>query len=449
MTLGAQPGQVVAGRYRLVESLGSGGSGQVWRARDEAGQVDVAVKELRLPPARSAAEHAEQLARAAGQARDAARLRGQPNIVSVYEVVVEAERPWIVMELVDGCSLEELLGQYGPLPVDRAVHVARALLTALDAAHRAGVVHRDVKPANVMIASDWTVRLTDFGVARQQQDAAMTAAGLFVGTPEYTAPERVRGQDGLPAGDLFSAGVTLFEAVEGRSPFRRASSMASLTAVLMDEAPKPVRVGRPLDLLISRLLAKDPAHRPSLKDALAMLARPVGAGRPQAYGRRPGFAPAAAAAATNAGPARSPVAALDELRRAARRKSRLRVTLAAAGVVAVVAAGVSVPLYLQAQDSGPWRSADTKACGSVRGRLEAFDNDHPTAGVFHDFEETEAVKGLSADLTSAARRAHNADLVTVLDRAASYLKGGVMRASDHTAWRAAKDAIADTCKGHA
>lgn len=262
-------GDVVGGRYRLVAELGSGGFGRVWRARDTALDVDVAIKELRLPAGLPETERAERLARATREARNAARLRKHDGIVAVHDVVIDDGLPWIVMELVDGRSLSEHLAEHGPLPAGRAAEVAAALLTAVGAAHREGVVHRDIKPANVMLAENGKVLLTDFGTAVHHTDTALTATGMLIGSAEYMAPERLRGADGLPAGDLFSLGVTLYQAVEGVSPFRRDTHEATLAAVLLEEAPAPRRTG-PLTQLITRLLDKDPRRRPTVAEALAM-----------------------------------------------------------------------------------------------------------------------------------------------------------------------------------
>ncbi|MFJ7249612.1 protein kinase [Kitasatospora sp. NPDC098652] len=274
MTEEAIPGRLIGRRYRLVRQLGAGGFGRVWQAHDETLGIDVAVKQLWLPPATSDGERAERLARAEREARNAARLRDRPHIVSVHDVLVEDGMPWMVMQLVSGGSLGDRLAAHGPLPVERAAAVARALLTALGAAHAAGVVHRDVKPANVMLADDGEVLLADFGIAVHQADTTLTATGAFIGSIEYIAPERARGVDGQAASDLFSLGVTLYQAVEGVSPFRRDSATASLTAVLFDPPAPPRNAGR-LAPLILALLAKEPEQRPSTAQALAMLDRSV------------------------------------------------------------------------------------------------------------------------------------------------------------------------------
>ncbi|GAA1997611.1 serine/threonine-protein kinase [Catenulispora subtropica] len=268
----ARPEMLVGGRYRLLRRLGSGGYGRVWQAHDTALGVDVAVKEVLLPPSLTADEHATRLARAEREARNAARLRGHPNVVSVYDVVVEDGVPWTVMELVHGRSLQERLETGGPLTPDQAGRVAGALLRALDAAHRAGLLHRDVKPANVMLADDGAVLLTDFGIAVSSGDPGLTAAGAVVGSAEYLAPERVRGHEAGPPSDLFSLGVTLYEAVEGLSPFRRAETAASFGAVLLDTPPSLNRATGALGEVIRGLMEKEPAQRMTAQQALDLFA---------------------------------------------------------------------------------------------------------------------------------------------------------------------------------
>ncbi|MEY9935388.1 serine/threonine protein kinase [Catenulispora sp. GP43] len=265
----AEPGQLVGGRYRLLARLGSGGMGRVWRASDEALRIEVAVKEVYLPAAGPDAD--DRLRRAEREARNAARLRDHPNVVAVHDVVVEDGVPWTVMQLVAGHTLEEHVEAFGPLSVPHATLVAGALLDALEAAHAAGIVHRDVKPANVMLADDGQVLLTDFGIAIGDTDTALTAAGSFLGSVEYIAPERARGTEGLAISDLFSLGVTLFQAVEGFSPFHRETATGTLTAVILDEAPAPVRAGR-LTPLITGLLEKEPGARAGIAQARTLLA---------------------------------------------------------------------------------------------------------------------------------------------------------------------------------
>ncbi len=276
-----RPGWVLAGRYRLIEKLGSGGFGTVWKARDEQLRMDVAVKEALLPQAESSAEHAERVARAEREARNAARLRDHPNIVRVLDVVTDGVTPWIVMHLVSGRSLKQRLDSDGPVAVTEATAIAAALLQALRAAHDVGVVHRDVKPGNILLATEGEVLLTDFGTARHHSDHTLTAKESIIGSFEYMAPERIDGE-GTPAGDLYSLGVTLYHAVEGVSPFRRDTIHGTMKAVMFGSAPPPARAGR-LVQLITRLMDKQPELRPSVPHALTLLSArtPVPAPKPQ------------------------------------------------------------------------------------------------------------------------------------------------------------------------
>ncbi|MGW3564167.1 serine/threonine-protein kinase [Streptomyces sp. NPDC000941] len=263
-------GRLVAGRYRLIDALGSGGFGRVWKARDERLRVDVALKEVTLSHAGSGAERTERVNRAIHEARNAARLRTHPNIVAVHDVVREDDVPWIVMELVTGGSLEEEIRERGRVPAAEVRRIAEAVLGALRAAHAAGIVHRDVKPSNVMLADDGRVLLADFGIAVHDADTALTATGGVIGSLEYIAPERIGHGDDSPAGDLFSLGVTLYHAVEGVSPFHRATPTASVAAVMAHEPDPPKHAGE-LARLLTRLLDKAPATRATVSEALAML----------------------------------------------------------------------------------------------------------------------------------------------------------------------------------
>ncbi|MEU6657636.1 protein kinase [Streptomyces sp. NPDC046821] len=267
-----RPGRVIGGRYRLDEALARGGFGVVWKARDLQLELGVAVKEVYLPPATSPQEHSARLVRARREARNAAALRDRPHIVAVHDMITEDDRPWMVMRLVDGHSLEQHLATRGALSVQQAVHAARCLLRALAAAHEAGIVHRDVKPANVMMTEDGDYLLTDFGIAVHAADTSLTDTGAVIGSLEYMAPERFDGQD-LPVGDLFSLGATLYQATEGVSPFRRANANATLSALLGDPPPAPRDAG-PLAPLITVLLDKDPRRRPTIAEALRLLDTP-------------------------------------------------------------------------------------------------------------------------------------------------------------------------------
>jgi eukaryotic-like serine/threonine-protein kinase len=249
--------------------------GLVWRAWDVALHREVALKEVRAPAAASHASDPTEARvlreRVLREARALARLQ-HPNVVSIYHIVDSAElqHPWLVMELVSGGSLEDRL-RYGPLPVQDAIRIARGVLTALSAAHAAGIQHRDVKPGNVLLRRDGAPVLTDFGIAALTESPSLTRTGTLIGSPEYMAPERIRGEEGNPASDLWSLGMLLYVAVEGHSPLRRESVFATLAAVLDAPIPPPVRSG-PLAPVLAAMLSRDPAARPDAAALDRMLA---------------------------------------------------------------------------------------------------------------------------------------------------------------------------------
>ncbi|HWG15939.1 MAG TPA: serine/threonine-protein kinase [Streptosporangiaceae bacterium] len=265
----AEPERLLAGRYRLRAIIGRGGMGLVWRARDELLGRDVAVKEIVLPPHLDAAEQEVARQRALREAQMAARL-SHPNVVGIYDVVEEDEQPWIVMELVPYRSLRDLVMADGPMPPARAAQVGLGILAALRAAHDRGVLHRDVKPANVLLAPEGRVVLTDFGIARAADSPVLTGTGVLVGSPSYIAPERARGDRAAAAADLWALGACLYAAVEGHPPFDREGALASLTAVVTDEPDPPSHAG-PLWPVISGLLRKDPEKRLSADEAEQLL----------------------------------------------------------------------------------------------------------------------------------------------------------------------------------
>ncbi|MEV8595783.1 protein kinase [Streptomyces sp. NPDC052012] len=271
-------GSLVAGRYRLGESIGSGGMGRVWRAHDEVLHRSVAIKELTAALYVSDSEQAMLLARTRAEARAAARIN-HSAVVTVHDVLEHDGRPWIVMELVEGRSLADAVKEEGRVEPREAARVGMWVLRALRAAHTAGVLHRDVKPGNVLLGRDGRVLLTDFGIAQIDGDTAITRTGEVVGSVDYLAPERVRGHDPGPASDLWALGATLYTAVEGRSPFRRTSPLTTMQAVVEEEATEPRHAG-PLAPVIGALLSKDPADRPDAAAAEQMLAE-------AAEGRRP------------------------------------------------------------------------------------------------------------------------------------------------------------------
>ncbi|MFC9847159.1 protein kinase [Streptomyces sp. NPDC060223] len=251
--------RVIAGRYRLLSPLGEGGMGTVWRARDEVLQREVAVKEVRAPAGIPAYDAERMYARLEREAWAAARISNR-NVVTVYDVATDDGRPWIVMELVRGIALSDLLDAEGPVDPPRAAHIGAEVLTALRAAHEAGVLHRDVKPGNVLMSNDGRIVLTDFGIAMVEGSSALTMTGEVIGSPEFLAPERALGQTPGPESDLWSLGVLLYAAVEGNSPFRQNTPLSTLRAIVDEPLPPPQRAG-PLTPVIQGLLAKDPAQR--------------------------------------------------------------------------------------------------------------------------------------------------------------------------------------------
>ncbi|MFK4150929.1 serine/threonine-protein kinase [Streptomyces fungicidicus] len=263
-------GRLIAGRYRLLAKLGHGGMGTVWRAKDETVDREVAVKEPRVPehlPERERANASERMRR---EARAAARL-DHPAVVNVHDVAVVDGRPWIVMELVQGRSLGAVLQEEGTLSAREAARVGLEVLGALEAAHAAGILHRDVKPDNVLLGRYDRVVLTDFGIAQIEGETSLTDTGGFVGSPEYIAPERVLGQRPGPASDLWSLGVVLYAATEGVSPFRRSNTPATLQSVLNATPAAPASARGPLAEIITGLLQKDPARRPNAAQVRAAL----------------------------------------------------------------------------------------------------------------------------------------------------------------------------------
>jgi serine/threonine protein kinase len=281
---------VLGRRYRLISQVGRGGMGRVWHAHDDLLHRDVAVKEVIFPPGLSAADREVLYERTLREARSAARL-SHPGIVTVHDVVEEDGRPWIVMEYVRAKSLQEVIDAEGRLPVERVADIGSQMLAALRKAHASGVLHRDVKPANVLLDTGGhgatRVVITDFGIARMEGDATLTQTGIVLGSPAYIAPERARGEPAGPASDLWALGATLYAACEGRSPHDRVEAMAALTAVLYEE-PGPPRHAGPLAPLLMGLLVKDPARRVTADQAATDLAR---AARGEVPSPRPGATP--------------------------------------------------------------------------------------------------------------------------------------------------------------
>ena len=384
----AQRGRLIGGRYRLGERLGAGGMGTVWKAHDEVVDRDVAVKEPTVPHQLTERERQTAYQRMHREARAAARI-DHPSVVTIHDVVVEDGRPWIVMELVRGKSLVEVMDE-GTLSPNEAARTVLPVLRALAAAHEKGVLHRDIKPGNVLLGPYDRVVLTDFGIAQVEGEAPLTETGAFVGSPEFIAPERVMGQKAGPASDLFSVGVMLYAAVEGFSPFRRSTTPATLQAVLGAEPQTPVRAGDRLGALIMRLLSKDPAARPTAEQTVRALQEIAEEGsRAPAVLRGPG--PLARAAAV--------------LRR--NRKARFGLIGALAAAVAAAVAFTVLPLGPDVPDGWKYYDEDqrVRAAFAVPGDFERSANENAVTyndpgGVY--FVSVERITGVEKTALQAA-----------------------------------------------
>ncbi|ASU60750.1 serine/threonine-protein kinase [Nocardiopsis dassonvillei] len=265
----ADPRRLLVNRYRLDEVIGSGGMGRVWQGTDTLLDRPVAVKELTTPPNLPPHEVEVLRTRMLREARSAAQL-SHPAIITVFDVAEEDGRPWIVMELVRGPSLGDLVRDEGALPVRRAAGIGEQMAAGLAEAHARGIVHRDIKPGNVLIAGNDRAVLTDFGIAHLDGATHLTSTGLLIGSPSYLAPEVAHGHSATPASDMWALGVTLYQAVEGALPFERPTPMATLTAIVTQDLPEPVNAG-PLRPVLEALCEKRPEDRPSVGEVRALL----------------------------------------------------------------------------------------------------------------------------------------------------------------------------------
>ncbi len=348
---------VIDGRFELRGRLGSGGMGTVWRAFDLALEREVALKEVRLADTDIADADPEVVRmmreRVMREARALARI-DHPNVVTIHHIVDSPDmpHPWLVMELVRGRSLQDRLAD-GPLTPAEGAATGRGVLAALRAAHAAGICHRDVKPANVLLRADGTPVLTDFGIAVLEEASRVTMTGGLVGSPEYIAPERLHGHEGDPASDLWSLGMLLYVAVEGRSPVRRPTAAATLAAVMTAPIPPAHRAG-PLEPVLQALLVRDPAARPSADHLDRMLAQAAdsaadsapGAASPSMQGSVPRPVHPLPGPGTNPNSFPPPVSTTDPaLTERRRRRTRIigaTVAVIAVGLVAAVIATVFV-----------------------------------------------------------------------------------------------------------
>ena len=433
-------GLLLAGRYRLVDSIGSGGMGRVWRAHDEVLHRAVAVKELTAALYVTESDRAVLLARTHAEARAAARIN-HSAVVTVHDVLEHDNRPWIVMELVEGNSLADEVKEQGRVEPAEAARIGLWVLRALRAAHAAGVLHRDVKPGNVLLSVDRRVLLTDFGIAQVEGDSTITRTGEIVGSVDYLAPERVRGHDPGPSSDLWALGATLYTAVEGRSPFRRTSPLSTMQAVVEEEPAVPQYAGA-LGPVISALLHKDPAVRPGMEEAEQMLAEAAEGRRPraaQAYvptqhvdtGRDHGSAAGRAGGATYV-PGRQmpgyhsqgtpgvfgpPGATLHEPMSAhtpplpvpasrGRRRARNIALVAVLAAVVGIGGGLAMKYAdgLKRKDAGNSASSESAGGSPSTGPSSGTSNKAPAGAVPKDWERQEDVEGFSLALPKGWKR---------------------------------------------
>ncbi|MEU8419262.1 serine/threonine-protein kinase [Micromonospora sp. NPDC048835] len=337
---------LIAGRYRLLDLVGTGGMGRVWLASDEMLHRDVAVKEV-VPPSWLAETEREELRlRTLREARTAARLN-HPNVVRLYDVVHDRESPWIVMEYVPSRSVQQIISADGPLSPQRTARIGLAVLAALRAAHTAGVLHRDVKPHNVLVADDGRVMLTDFGLATfDGGDGAMTGPGTVLGSPQFVAPERAREGVSDARTDMWSLGATLYATVEGQSPYARSSAMATLSA-LATEPPDPMRRAGPLRPVLTGLLQRDPWRRLTAVEAEPLLRSAATGDDEPASGRSSAVAAirgvSRVVAPRPADPVTPPGEPAAPAPRPTRRRRRL-IALGGAATALLVAGGVTLAL---------------------------------------------------------------------------------------------------------
>jgi eukaryotic-like serine/threonine-protein kinase len=269
-----EKGQLVAGRYRLMESIGSGGMGVVWQAKDERLERTVAIKQLMTRPGLSEMETVGARRRAMREARIAARLSHR-NAIALFDVAEHDGEPCLIMEFLPSRSLSAVLADRGSLPSTEVAEIGSQVAAALAAAHAAGIVHRDVKPGNILLDDAGTVKITDFGISRALDDNTVTQTGMLAGTPAYLAPEIARGRQPDRASDVFSLGATLYHAIEGTPPFgHNGNALALLHAVASGQVPPPRRAGSLAPVLMS-LLRPEPENRPTMAEAAEALAAPV------------------------------------------------------------------------------------------------------------------------------------------------------------------------------
>lgn len=338
--------RLIADRYLLLDRLGIGAMGVVWRAEDQRLHRVVAVKELLLQNATGAGQTAaEASARTMREGRIAARLL-HPHAIAVFDVVQDGERPCLIMEYLPSTSLADLLARGDRLPPAGAATIGSQIASALAAAHERGIVHRDVKPANVLLAEDGSAKITDFGISRAAGDVTLTATGIVAGTPAYFAPEVARGEDADARSDVFSLGATLYHAVEGNPPFGFSDNTIALLHWVAQGKFAPPQSAGPLTPVLLRMLDADPDARPTMAEAAETLGRAV----------PPGVAAVTAADSPAPEPPEPPPRA--ERSPAPRRGNRRTVLMMTMAVLVLLAGAVTAVWFASGDDPGDTAAPD-------------------------------------------------------------------------------------------
>jgi len=411
----------VAGRYRLIREVGRGGMGAVWLAHDELLGRDVALKRL------GHFEGVQSRVRAEREAQLAARL-SHPNVVTVFDLAEDGDTRWLVMEYVEGTTLSRLAALRDGLPADEATSVIRQAAEALRVAHAAGIVHRDVKPSNLIVAIDGTTKLTDFGIARGDADDTLTATGMLTGSPAYLAPEVASGVTATPASDMWSLGATLFQAVTGRPPYELGDNVvAGLVRIVHDDPPRLPPGSGPLGTVLAGTMVKDPASRWTAAQVCAFLDNAVATGSAASHptdtspSTRVMTTPTAALPAPSVPPPPPPRTRSGPV--AGPRRSRLVWPLAAALLVLVLVLGAWLLGRSDGPSAGPSTSPSTPAASTPAGRASSAPPPSAAAAAGPTAEEMTAFLRDYLDTVTSDTRAAFAMLTPSFQRASGGYAG--------------------------